>query len=50
MLWYKGNARAMRQEWVRGWRSTLFEANERGVVIGSLWSDDQEGGQHLKCK
>jgi hypothetical protein len=24
------DARAVRQEWVNGWRSTLIEANERG--------------------
>ena len=40
----KGKAKAVRQEWVGGWRSPLIEAAERGNGIGGLQRGNQEGG------
>jgi hypothetical protein len=32
----KGDVRGVRQEWVGGWESTLFEAKERGMGWGFI--------------
>jgi len=45
-----GNATALRQEWMIGWRSTLLEANgTMGHGVG-VCGGEQRRGYHLKCK
>jgi hypothetical protein len=49
----RGDARAMRQEWVSGWRSNLIEGKgrgKRGNRMGGLSRGNRERGYHLKCK
>jgi hypothetical protein len=50
----KGDARAVREEWVSGWRITLIEAKTRRRVKEGEWDEGVCGGvtgkYHLKCK
>jgi hypothetical protein len=39
----KGHDRGMRLEWVGGWRSTILEANGRGMGPGVHRGETQKG-------
>jgi hypothetical protein len=41
VLW-RFDARAVRQEWVGGWGSTLIEVGRRKNGIGVFWRENQE--------
>jgi hypothetical protein len=49
---HRGDVRAVRQEWVSEWKSTVIEAKRRRGRggVGSLWRGSWEGGYNLKCK
>jgi hypothetical protein len=42
------DARVVRWKW--GWGEHPHRGKGEGMVLGSLWRGDQEGGRYLKCK
>ena len=39
----KGNTRAVRRDWVNGWKSTLIEANGKGMEWEDCRGDIRKG-------